>query len=112
MRLTDLDPMWVADYEPAQRSHRRGDDLTLATAQGIVFDCPVCSFRNADGRGSHSILAWFRGRGVPDDAVPGPGRWTPSGTGFEDLSLTPSINCNTASRTDCWHGFITNGEVR
>jgi hypothetical protein len=42
-----------------------GADLTLATAQGVLFECP----RRRAPEGSHSILAWFRGRGVPDDAL-------------------------------------------
>lgn len=101
MRLTDLDPEWVHDYSP--RGHSVSADLTVETAQGILFDDPT---------GGGSILAWFRGRGVPDDAVPGPGRWTPTGTGFHDLSLTPSIDLSCGGKhPGRWHGFITNGEV-
>lgn len=100
MRLLDLEPEWVHDYDAADRSHHRSADLSIENAQGILFECPLC-------RG-HSVLAWFRGRGVPDDATPGPGRWTPAGTGFADLSLTPSI----ALQGGCgWHGFVTNGDA-
>ena len=105
-KLVDLDPCWVADFDPEARSHRRGGDLTIATAQGVIFECPKC--------GRHSILAWFRGRGVPADALPGPGRWTPSGSGFHDLTLTPSINLDTpnAPSDSCrWHGWVTGGEA-
>lgn len=102
MRLTDLDPQWVADYTPT--SHRVGDDLTIETAQGILFDDP---------QGDGSILAWFRGRGVPDDADPGPGRWSPTGTGFADLSLMPSIDLSCGGKyPGRWHGWVTDGEVR
>lgn len=116
MRLVDLDPAWCADWVAG--SHRRGDDLTLATAQGILFDCPICKAER-----SHSILVWFRGRSVPDEAEPGAARpvghekspegrraqrWDVSGTNFEDLTIKPSI----ALEGGCaWHGFITNGEA-
>lgn len=105
MRLTELDPHWVADFDPVDRSHRRDEELTLATAQGILFECPLC--------GRHSILAWFRGRSVPDDAAPGPGRWTASGTGFSDLTLNPSINLDVKPDSACkWHGWVINGEAK
>lgn len=106
MKLTELEPEFV----------RRLDDgrwetvPMLAEADGLEFTCPGC--------GGHDMLVWFVGK-VPNYALPGPGRWTPSGTGLEDLSLVPSINlarkltAPTADREDCaWHGFITNGEVR
>lgn len=104
-RLLDLDPQWVADYDGVVRSMFRGTVvLTIDTAQGVLFECPKC--------GAHSILAWFRGRGVPDDATPGPGRWTPSGTGFGDLTLKPSIDLSGGNPTSCqWHGFVTNGDA-
>lgn len=97
LRLADLEPEWVR--------HSEGDGvLTISNAQGIMFGCPICD--------RHSILAWFKDRGVPDDEEPGPGRWTPSGTDFGDLSLVPSINLNVKPDSPCkWHGFVTNGEV-
>lgn len=80
----------------------------LAEAQGVEFDCPKC----ANG---HRIAVAFAGRGVLDHqasrAKDGrPTRWAVSGTGFADLSLSPSVDC-TRSDPNCWHGFITNGEV-
>lgn len=104
MKLTDLDAEWVADFAPVDGSHRVSDTLTISTAQGVLFECPLC--------GSHSILAWFRDRGVPDDAVPGPGRWTPTGTGLADLTLKPSINLDGPNAVGCrWHGWVTNGDA-
>lgn len=35
--------------------------------------------------------------------------WTFSGDDFALLTVTPSID---ASKAGCWHGFITQGEVR
>lgn len=98
-KLTDLEPEWVADFDLVENSHRRGQDLTIANAQGVMFECPTC--------GRHSILVWFKDRGVPDSAEPGPGRWTVSGTGFSDLTLHPSINAD----KEHWHGWIKNGDV-
>lgn len=81
---------------------------TLAEAQGVLFDCPKC--RN------HSVMVGFRDRGVPPDvgtkdAAGNQTLWhVAGGTGLEDLTLTPSVDC-TPSNPNCWHGFITNGEV-
>lgn len=85
---------------------------TLAKAQGIWFDCPKCFVANGGPIGTHGIITWFPDRGVPDrlgvNSSGQPVRWTVSGTNFDDLTLTPSIQvlggCN-------WHGFITNGEA-
>lgn len=71
----------------------------------MIFDCPKCR----QPEGSHAILAWFRGRGVPDNALPGPGRWTvDSGSGFADLTLSPSILLTSGCG---WHGFVRGGEI-
>lgn len=101
MRLTDLEPQFVA-YAPGSYAHVE----RIEQADGITFVCPGCLAKSADGRaGVHSVLAWFRGRGVPDDETPGPGRWAASGTGYADLTLAPSIDVG------CWHGFVRNGEI-
>lgn len=82
---------------------------SLAEAQGIWFDCPLCwaEWKKGAARGPHGILIWFEGRGVPEHlglnssgkAV----RWQVGGTGLGDLQLRPSIllqgGCN-------WHGFV------
>lgn len=82
--------------------------LAIAAAQGILFLCPVCFVKNGDAIGTESMLCWFRDRGVLDNAVPGPERWIASGTGFDDLTLSPSINV----ANEHWHDFIINGEIR
>ena len=90
----------------------------LAEAQGLCFLCPKCfleaeKVRAAGGRmGVHSVEISFAGRGLQDDQgmrnKDGPVRWQVSGTGFDDLTVTPSI----LVLTGCgYHGFITNGEV-
>jgi len=96
-------------------THLRGE-VPLAEADGILFLCPKCYAANGGQRpGVHSVICWFRGR-VPDDALPGPGRWTPSGTGLDDLTFIPGDPpraCSvllTGGGCD-WHGFVTNGEA-
>ena len=83
---------------------RRGADgglgkvATLAEAEGVLFTCPCGS--------GHAVICWFVGK-VPDDLAPGPGRWTPSGTNIDDLTLRPSVHLVGAP---CgWHGFVRDG---
>jgi hypothetical protein len=125
MKLTDLDPDWIHDYDLGPpRTYTRSADLSIANAQGIIFLCPKCYAANGGEVGTHSVLVWFRGRGVPDSAEPGatykpgenpdypqgrpPARWEATGTGFADLTTKPSIWL----KSGCgWHGWITNGEA-
>lgn len=105
--LTELEPEWIHEYN--EGTMRYSSALTPATAQGLLFLCPVCFEKNKGDIGTHSVLTWFKDRGVPDEARPNPGRWTVSGNDFTDLTLTPSIFLTGGG---CgWHGFITNGQV-
>lgn len=81
---------------------------TFEQAQGVRFLCPACFVANGGPVGTHSILCWFRGRGVPDTETPGPARWAASGTGLEDLTLSPSILLTSGCR---WHGFVRKGAI-
>lgn len=89
IKLTDLEATFMKITETG-RSYREG--VTLEEAQGVRFLCPVCFEANGGPTGTHSVLCWFRGRGVPADEAPEPGRWAVMGTGLEDLSLRPSIH--------------------
>ena len=80
----------------------------LADAQGVLFLCPACFAAHGGPVGTHSILVWFAGRSVPDDATPAP-RWAASGTSIDDLTLSPSVQIECAS---AWHGFVTNGAAQ
>jgi len=85
---------------------------TVAEAHGLWFDCPLCFAKNGGPIGTHGVLVWFVGKPVPDrlgknkDGVTV--RWNVSGTGMNDLVLTPSIQlqggCN-------WHGYVGNQGV-
>ncbi len=99
MKLTDLDAEFV---KLTPTGHTRVN--TLSEAQGICFMCPLCQ--------GHYILAWFKDKGIPDSMTPGPGRWTPSGTGISDLTLTPSIDLSKGTGDCMWHGHVTRGEAR
>lgn len=112
MKLTDLDPTWL-------RYERRPEGVffvpaDMATAHGIRFLCPKCYATNAGKSGTHSVICWSRSRGTPEDAQPGPGRWTFEGTGFSDLTLNgdPVGAARSVLLTGgcAWHGFVTNGE--
>lgn len=116
MRLVDLDPIWIEHH---------------GRIVGIRFICPI---NDGDGphQEGHSVCVLFDnppdgGPKHPDDAsVPGNSkgrRWIRSGATFDDLTLSPSVNCQTSegcdkpdhaqcSHTHCWHGFVENGVVR
>ena len=91
---------------------------SLAEAQGIQFLCPVCFAKNAGPIGTHPIEISFAGKGVADhqgsrNREGKPSRWSASGSGYNDLTTTPSILID-PSLPGCagWHGFITNGEIQ
>lgn len=121
MRLVDLEPRWIAGYDASARSMREHTDvrqasdtggrditpITIQQAQGVMFLCPVCFLKNGGPIGTEHVLCWFKDRGIPPDALPGPGRWTATGTSFEDLTLSPSVDVDKGH----WHGFIQGGEI-
>lgn len=84
---------------------------TLAEADGVQFLCPLCFQANGGRAGTHMVLCWFTDK-VPDDAVPGPGRWNPAGTGLDDLTFVPPGAFSVQVIGGCgWHGFVKNGEA-
>lgn len=87
MKLADLDPDFIRITKPD--SYTRV--AAIEQAQGVMFLCPTCFQKNGGDVGTHWILCWFVGRGVPDTESPGPGRWTTQGTNFENLTLNPSV---------------------
>lgn len=101
--LVDLEPRFVVAGDSG--ALRFVD--ALAQAQGIMFLCPKCWVANKGPVGTHCVLVWFRDRNVPAACQPTP-RWAVSGTGFSDLTTSPSIHLRTGC---CWHGFVTNGQA-
>lgn len=105
MRLLELEPTFYRITEP----RRYAVVYALAEAHGVDFLCPLHFLKNGGPIGTHHVLCWFAGRGVPDDLKPGPGRWNVSGNDFSDLTLSPSVHLPGA---DCgWHGHVIGGEV-
>jgi hypothetical protein len=109
LKLNDLQPEFLKLVD--EHSFRRVE--TLAEADGIKFLCPKCYVEEPAGPvGTHSVICWFEGK-VADHVRPGPGRWNPVGSGFNDLSFVAGAKSNSVLLTcGCqWHGFVTNGEV-
>lgn len=113
MRLRDLRARLIWKISPDGRSFRL-TCRSLGKAQGVIFLCPRCYEKNGGEVGTHSVICWFRDRGVPDDMDPRPGRWTPSGTGIDDLTFVPPPSAVSVKLIGgCgWHGFVKDGEAK
>jgi Family of unknown function (DUF6527) len=80
---------------------------TLTEADGVLFICPKCA-----GTDRHRVRIGFRGiaelGSYGHNKKGEPVLWDMSGSGIDDLVLTPSIQleggCN-------WHGYVRNGDV-
>lgn len=91
--------------------HARVD--AIVEADGVRFLCPQCFAANGGPVGTHSVICWFVGK-VPDDVEPKPGRWTPTGTGLDDLTFVPSEGRSHSVLLlgGCrWHGFVAAGSA-
>lgn len=125
MKLTDLDPEWVTYVAPGMHhysdSHSHVDyhpdsdgtvdapssSIAKPQADGVRFLCPTCFKKNGGAIGTETVIVWFADRNVPADVQPGPGRWQASGSSFDDLTLSPSVNVD----HEHWHGFVTAGVI-
>lgn len=116
------DPWFEARFygEASASCHRYLD--SIEGAQGLLLWCP-CGYGKAefpiDGGRPHAIMVPFAN---PRNAPPLPAdhgpcsrvdrnvhpRWTMSGTSLADLTCTPSV---AVGDPECWHGYITNGQV-
>jgi hypothetical protein len=142
VRLRDLDAHFV--YEATKAGSRLSDGETVDGMQGVMFQCPSCGAgkpievdreRETGGRprryvvGAHYIRVFFANpRGVAvapadadlrNDGTPNP-RWQMSGATLDDLTLTPSINCDIPWKdkegvehpSSCkFHGYVTKGDA-
>lgn len=96
---------------------------SIEGAQGVQLWCP-CGYGKPEyplkGGRPHAIKVPFANPrnalelpanhgpiSTHDPAGPRP-RWQMSGTSLEDLTLSPSI---AVGKPECWHGFITKGQV-
>lgn len=112
--------------------HPDGTPTTFAESQGLFLWCP-CGYGAMDKDGNlkypldlslnhgrpHAVMIVFANppSGIIPPADFGPvskanksvhPRWNVSGSGLNDLTLTPSVDVGEPS---CWHGFITNGVI-
>lgn len=110
-QLTDLyfDAEFYGDVKADDAGWRRKPSID--GAQGVLFACPC-------GQGMVQV-PFANPRNAP--ACPpdhGPWnrehtarpRWSMSGTGLHDLTITPSVDVG-GKGVSCWHGWITNGKV-
>lgn len=112
--------------------HPKRRPFQMSESQGLFLWCP-CGYGLLDKEGKerypldlslnlgrpHGLLIPFANppNGVPVPSDHGPTsrdaqsrpRWVVSGSSLNDLTLTPSIAVG--KNPECWHGFITNGEV-
>jgi hypothetical protein len=113
------DPWFDATFLKGTTAKGHQDTDTLEGADGIFFWCP-CGYGKPefplDGSRPHGVIVSFANpRGCPAAVEGGsrsrdggPSRWTMSGSGLNDLTLSPSIAVGTP---ECWHGWIQNGEI-
>jgi hypothetical protein len=129
-----IDPWFDAEFygsvKPCDADGRGGSwrhqGDVIEGAQGLFLWCP-CGFGRPgfppDGARPHGLIIPFSN---PRNAPPVPAdhgpfgkdkktrpRWTMSGSCLNDLTLTPSVDVlGGKDMASCWHGFITNGEVK
>lgn len=121
MKLTD--PWFEARFlrNTTKTGWSTADPENIHGADGIIFWCP-CGYGKPefpiDGARPHAVVVSFANPMGAQPAPPGsgsqnrsgaPSRWTVSGTGLHDLTLSPSIAVG--SDPECWHGWVQNGEV-
>lgn len=83
-----------------------GRILSLADRQTrndlLYFICPVCP-------NGHGIMVTW----VPPSIHIGGAIWSKAGETVDDITITPSINCDVGPDSSCkFHGWVTNGVVR
>ena len=110
MRLDD--PHFEAQFIAQTEGNNFRTLDSIDGAQGLLMYCPC-------GEGHHCQIPFANPRNAPQ-LTPNFGpvsrdgkthfRWTMTGTGLSDLTLTPSVDIG--KDKSCWHGFITNGEVQ
>jgi len=114
------DPWFDAKFLSHTTAYGHTCQDQIEGSDGVLLWCP-CGYGKAeyplDGARPHAVMVSFanprNAPPVPPDGGSqsrrgGPSRWTMSGTGLADLTLTPSVDVGEPS---CWHGFVTDGVV-
>lgn len=105
MRLEQLDAHFLKRVDA---SHFKHVD-SLSEADGVQFLCPKCFQQNNGPVGTHSVICWSPS--VPQDTRPTPGRWSLSGSGLHDLTLTAASSSVLLNGGCAAHFFVQNGEI-
>jgi hypothetical protein len=97
MRLTELNPRWIAAKRHSKYLY------------GLTFDVPVPGAAAEGVRAAVYFEPAINDGPEPDaDEVDVGPRWHRTGVSFETLTLDPSIRIDGPFP---WHGFVRNGEI-
>lgn len=106
MKLTELHPKWISlgGHVPGTPELRQ---------IGMLFDCPL---HGEKCEKYPRIPVYFANPPSGDAMLPQRNaddhRWQLSGTGFDNMTLRPSIVYpHPKFGPQHWHGFVTNGEI-
>lgn len=125
MKIRDLDGEFFRVSEDGKGRYCSDE---INGAQGVLFQCPTCGIGKERGVsddgdgfivGAHYIAVCFAN---PVNAPVAPAsfdknpRWQMSGTSLDDLTLSPSVNCdiegpNREPSVCKYHGWVQNGDV-
>lgn len=101
MRLTDLDPRWVAFMH-------YGNNTVVGARVGLTFLCPCCRRQYIGAMFAQPIGVNFDAAQMTHWPPVGTRVWQREGDSFDTLTLNPSIDVSAYGH---WHGHIRNGEV-
>jgi len=111
IKLTALNPRWILGLPcPAPDGGEYsadGGDMRGRYGMGISFDCPLHMSSSSPLHSRHRIKIFFAN---PLDGLPpeqGVALWQRGGESFKALTVSPTGNAS----TECWRGFIKNGEI-
>lgn len=114
VKLTDLNPHWVSALGvPAgtKLGIRFDSPINREDKIAVFFKNPVCGSPAVDLEELLRVQCdcdhpkyeqWLHDHHI------GSCLWQRTGDSFENLTLTPSIDC---SKWGGWHGYLTNGQV-
>jgi hypothetical protein len=105
MDLATLEGAFIVETSPSFRGFTTVEQIS--DARGLVFRCPYCFF-SAEGRVNHQVLIWRTG--TPQN-VPPLTRWTFSGTGLSDLTITPARGGLPKTGQCEWRVAVVNGQA-
>lgn len=121
MKLIELEPRWVSINRWDSPDGTQHFYNTPPRVGGLSFNCPVhtakCGTCGQFLPQTHRLVVFFAN---PVDGQPPQygvtHLWQRVGETFDALSLAPSIDASqyvdATTGTVCWHGHITDGEIK